>query len=345
MHQLDVKSAFLHGDLDERVYCQQPAGFIDDNHPDHVCLLSKSLYGLKQAPRAWFQTFSGHLLQLGFTTTRSDSSLFVLHQGSDTVYLLLYVDIILTTSSTTLLQRIIDNIKSSFVMKDLGPLHFFLGIQVQRSSKGFHLHQACYAADLLDHASMRNCKPASTPVDTKPKASANDVKPAIDVAFYRSIVSALQYLTLTRPDIAYAINQVCLQIHSPRDVHWSLVKRIMRYVCGTLSHGILIHAMPSTAMVAYSDANWVGCPDTRRSTSGYCVFLGDTLISWSSKRQTVVSRSSAEAEYRGVANAIAGCHWLRNLLRELHIDTKKATIIYCDNISVVYLSENPVHHR
>jgi hypothetical protein len=174
----------------------------------------------------------------------------------------LYVDdIVITASSTTLLQRIINNLKSSFAIKDLGPLHFFLGIQVQRSSKGFHLHQARYAADLLDHAGMRNCKPASTPVDTKPKASANDGKSATDAAFYRSIVDALKYLMLTHPDIAYVVNQVCLHMHAPRDVHWSLVKWILRYVCGTLSHGILIHATPSTTMVAYSDTDSAPRPD------------------------------------------------------------------------------------
>jgi hypothetical protein len=227
----------------------------------------------------------------------------------------LYVDdIVITASSTTLLQRIINNLKSSFAIKDLGPLHFFLGIQVQRSSKGFHLHQARYAADLLDRVGMRNCKPASTPVDTKPKASANDGKSATDAAFYRSIVDALKYLTLTHPDIAYVVNQVCLHMHAPRDVHWSLVKWILCYVCGTLSHGILIHATPSTTMVAYSDTDWARCPNTRRSTSGYCVFLCDTLISWSLKSQPIVSRSSAEAEYKGVANATAECRRLRNLL-------------------------------
>jgi hypothetical protein len=152
-------------------------------------------------------------------------------------------------------------------------------------------------------------------------------------------------LTLTRPDIAYAVNQVCLHMHSPCDVHWSLVKRILRYIRGTMSHGIHIHSSPSTAMVAYSDADWAGCPDTRRSTSGYCVFLGDTLVSWSSKRQTVVSRSSAEVEYRGVANAKVECRWLRHLLQELYVDVQKAIVIYCDNVSAVYLSHDPVHHR
>jgi hypothetical protein len=245
-----------------------------------------------------------------------------------------------------LLQHIIDNLKSSFAMKNLGPLHYFLGIQVRRSSKGFHLHQASYATNILECACMQNRKPTSTPFNTKPKASANDGKPGSVGAFYHSIVDALQYLMLTHPNIAYAVNQVCLHMHTLRDVHWSLIKRILWYVCRTLSHGILIHVTSSTIMVAYSDADWAGCHDTRCSTSGYCVFLGDTLISWSSKRQTDVSHSSAEAEYRGLTNTTIECRWLRNLLRELHVNIKKkATIVYCDNIYVAYLSENPVHHR
>jgi hypothetical protein len=263
VHQLDVTNAFLHGELSERVYCLQPAGFVDDHHPDHVCLLSKSLYGLKQAPRAWFQRFGAHLQHAGFRATRSDSSLFMYKHGADVAYLLLYVDdIILTASTLALLHRVVDGLKGTFAMKDLGPLHYFLGIQVRRHRHGFHLHQASYATDVLDHAEMLNCKPASTPVDTKPKTYAAVGTPATDAAFYRSIVGALQYLTLTRPDIAYAVNQVCLHMHSPCDVHWSLVKRILRYIRGTMSHSIHIHSSPSTAMVAYSDADWAGCLDT-----------------------------------------------------------------------------------
>jgi hypothetical protein len=311
-----------------------------------VCLLSKSLYGLKQAPRAWFQRFRGHLQQVGFTATQSDSSLFVYKHGDDMTYLHIYVDdIIMTTSTTALLQRLIDNLKRMFAMKDLGPLHFFLGIQVQRNRLGFHLHQGSYAADVLERAGMLNCKPTSTPVDTKPKASTADGHPATDAAFYRGIVRALQYLTLTCPNITYAVNQVCLHMHSACDVHWSLVKRILRYIWGSMSHGIHIHPLSSSAMVAYSDAGWVGCPYTRCSTSVYCVFLSDSLVSWSSKRQTVVSRSSAEVEYRGVANTTAECRWLRSLLRELHVEVPKATLIYCDNVSTVYLSQNLVHHQ
>jgi hypothetical protein len=134
-------------------------------------------------------------------------------------------------------------------------------------------------------------------------------------------------------------------MHQPRDVHWNFVKRILRYVRGTSGHGVLLRASTSTALTAYTDADWAGCPDTWRSTSGFCVFLGGALVSWSSKRQAVVSRSSAEAEYRGVANAAAECCWLRNLLCELHLPVDKASIIFCDNISAVYLSDNPVHHK
>nr|XP_020201093.2 uncharacterized mitochondrial protein AtMg00810-like [Aegilops tauschii subsp. strangulata] len=164
---------------------------------------------------------------------------------------------------------------------------------------------------------MLNCKLVPTPIDTKAKVSALDGSPAPDAAFYRSIVGALQYLTLTRPDLQYAVQQVCLHMHAPRDTHWNLVKRILRYIRGTTDLGLTLTASPSTDLVAYSDANWAGCPDTRRSTSGYCVYLGPSLISWSSKRQPTVSRSSAEAEYRVVANAVAECSWLRQLLQEL----------------------------
>ncbi|KAK1609948.1 hypothetical protein QYE76_033621 [Lolium multiflorum] len=194
---------------------------------------------------------------------------------------------------------------------------------------------------------MLNCNPAPTPVDTKAKLSASDGSLASDAPFYRSIVGALQYLTLTRPELQYAVQQVCLHMHAPRDAHWAAVKRILRYVCGTMGYGLSLHASPSTStdLVAYSDADWAGCPDTRRSTSGYCVYLGSSLVSWSSKRQPTVSRSSAEAEYRAVANAVAECTWLRQLLSELSCPVDKATVVFCDNVSAVYLSANPVHHR
>ncbi|WVZ85642.1 hypothetical protein U9M48_032542, partial [Paspalum notatum var. saurae] len=336
-HQLDVSNAFLHGNLSEQVYCQQPTGFVDPQRPKDVCLLSRSLYGLRQAPRVWFEHFTKH---------RADTSLFILHNGSDIAYLLLYVDdMILSASSPSLLQRIVTQLRHAFAVKDMGPLRYFLGTEVHRDRHGFFLNQAKYAAELLDRAGMSNCKIASTPADTKSKPSSDDGKLVADASDYRSLAGALQYLTLTRPDIAYAVQQVCLHMHAPRDVHMTMLKRILRYVKGTLHLGIQLCPVTTPSITAYSDPDWAGCPDTRRSTSGFCVFLGDSLISWSSKRQTTVSRSSAEAEYRAIANAVAECSWLRNLLGELKISLPKATVVFCDNVSAVYMSHNPVHHR
>lgn len=343
--QLDVSNAFLHGHLHEHVLCQQPTGFVDTARPDAVCLLDKSLYGLRQAPRAWFTRFAEFVVKLGFWATRSDSSLFVLRRGHDVAYLLLYVDdIVLTGSNNMLLQDIVDRLRGEFAVKDMGELSFFLGIDVQRTKEGFYLSQARYAEDILERAGMTNCKPAPTPIDAKSKFPAEG--PITDDAqSYRSLAGALQYLTMTRPDIAFAVQQACLHMHDPRVSHMTLLKRILRYVRGTTSHGLLLRASDDYSITAYSDADWAGCPDTRRSTSGFCIYLGDSLVSWSSKRQPTVSRSSAEAEYRAVANAAAECIWLRQLLGELHLDVAKATVIFCDNVSAVYMSSNPVHHK
>lgn len=261
-------------------------------------------------------------------------------------YLLLYVDdIVLTASDSTLLGTIISQLSGEFAMTDLGPLHHFLGITVTRDDSTLFLSQAQYSRDILHRATMSTCKPCNTPVDTSSKLSATDGVPLPDGTLYRSLVGALQYLTFTRPDISYAVQQLCLFMHAPRDTHLAFMRRLLRYIHGTLHLRLHISASSQTSLTAYSDADWGGCPDSRRSTSGYCIFLGDNLISWSSKRQATLSRSSAEAEYRGVANAVAEATWLRNLLLELHVPLQRATVVYCDNVSAVYLSGNPVQHQ
>ncbi|WVZ70821.1 hypothetical protein U9M48_019457 [Paspalum notatum var. saurae] len=337
-HQLDVSNAFLHGNLSEQVYCQQPTGFVDPQRPNDVCLLSRSLYGLRQAPRVWFEHFTKHVISLGFVQSRADTSLFILHNSSDIAYLLLYMDdMILSASSPALLQRIVTQLQHAFAVKDMGPLRYFLGTEVHRDRHDFFLNKAKYAAELLDRASMSNCKIATTPADTKSKPFSDDGKLIADASDYRSLAGSSSVPHPHTPDIAYAVRQVCLHMHAPRDTHMTMLKRILRYVKGTLHLGIQLCPVTTPSITAYSDADWAGCPDTRRSTSGFCVFLGDSLILWSSKRQTTVSRSSAEAEYRAIANA--------NLLGELKINLPKATVAFCDNVSAVYMSHNPVHHR
>ncbi|XP_060182800.1 uncharacterized mitochondrial protein AtMg00810-like [Lycium barbarum] len=303
IHQLDVKNAFLHGELKETVHMHQPVGFRDPTHLDYVCSLKKSLYGLKQAPQA----------------CKSDHSLFIYRKGIDMAYLLLYVDdIILTTLSDDLRKSIMTLLNSEFAMKDLGPLNYFLGIAVTRHAGGLFLSQKKHAEEIIERASMSSCRPSATPVDTKPKLSATSTSPFKDPSLYRSLAGALQYLTFTRPDISYAVQQICLFMHNPMEVYMNSLKRIVRYIKGTLDHGLHLYPSKPTTLISYTDADWGGCPDTRRSTSGYCVFLGDNLISWSAKRQATMSRSSAEAEYRGVANVVGESCWLRNLLLELH---------------------------
>ncbi|GJZ32751.1 ribonuclease H-like domain-containing protein [Tanacetum coccineum] len=220
--------------------------------------------------------------------------------------------VIKPSSSEILLQQIIRSLHQEFAMTDLGLLNYFLGISVTRDSSGLFLSQKKYVVEVLERAHMVNCNPSRTPIDTESKLRSDD-DPVSNPTLYRSLACSLQYLTFTRSDISYAVQQ--------------------------------LFSSSTTDLVAYSDADWADCPITRRSTSGYCVFLSNNLLSWSSKRQTTLSRSSAEAEYRGVANAVAETCWLRNLLLELHTPLSFATFVYCDNVSVVYLSCNLVQHQ
>ncbi|GJU78727.1 ribonuclease H-like domain-containing protein [Tanacetum coccineum] len=319
IHQLDVKNAFLHGQLSETVYMHQPPGFVDSSHPNYVCHLQRSLYELKQALWAWFQWFASFITRVGFQYSKTDTSLFVYHMGSDVAYLLLYVDeIILTASSTALLKRIITLLHSEFAMTDLGSLNDFLGISAQRSKSGLFLSQSKFAEEILERAHMQHCNPCKTPVDTESKIGSDG-----DPTLYRSL-------------------RICLYMHDPRDPHFFALKRILRYVRGTIDHGLQLHVSSISQLTAYADADWAGCHVTRRSTSVYCVFLGDNLLSCA-KRQVTLSRFSVEAEYRGVANVVAETAWLRNLLLELHAPLSTATLVYCDNVNVVYLQVRVLH--
>ncbi|XP_050875100.1 uncharacterized mitochondrial protein AtMg00810-like [Lathyrus oleraceus] len=213
-------------------------------------------------------------------------------------YIMLYVDdIILITSTQVLRQSIMSFLASEFAMKYLGPLSYFMGIAVSRHPDGIFLSQSTYASEIIERASMTSCKPSATPVDTKPKLSTSSGTSYEDSSLYRSLAGALKYLTFTQPDISYDVQQVCLHMHAPRTKHMLALKRILRYVQGTLHFGPHLPPSPITKLISYTDADWGGCPDTKRSTSGYCVFLGDNLISWSSKRQPTLFHSSVEVEY------------------------------------------------
>nr|GEY14967.1 ribonuclease H-like domain-containing protein [Tanacetum cinerariifolium] len=222
----------------------------------------RSLYGLKQALRAWFQRFAAYAARVGFHHSRCDTSLFIYRHGTDIAYLLLYVDdIVLTSSSIAFLQRIITSLHAEFSMTDLGPLNYFLCVSVTCDTSGMFLSQQKYATEVLERAGMLTCNPCRTPVDTDYKLSA-DGNPVSDPTLYRSLAGALEYLTFTRPDISYAVQEVCLFMHDPLEPYFSALKRILRYVRGTLSYGLQLYSSTTSTLVAYSDANWAGCPTT-----------------------------------------------------------------------------------
>jgi transposase InsO family protein len=346
IRQLDVSNAFLHGLLTEDVFMEQPRGFVDSAHPHHVCKLHKAIYGLKQAPRAWFTRLSQALFELGFHSSSVDTSLFIYFHSSVTLYLLVYVDdILITGTDTTVLHSIIKQLQSVFAMKDLGDLGFFLGMQAHRDSTGLHIRQSKYIIDLLHNSSMAGAKPYSAPSISGSKLSASTGDPLSDqdTTTYRQVVGALQYCTITRPDIAYSVNQLCQFMHSPTSDHWVAAKRVLRYLKGSVDHGLLFRK-GSLTLEAFCDSDWAGDPDSRRSTTGFGVFLGPCLVSWCAKKQPVVARSSTEAEYRALAVVTTEVYWLRMLLKDLRISLHVPPTIWCDNIGALALASNPVYH-
>ncbi|XP_026415820.1 uncharacterized protein LOC113311186 [Papaver somniferum] len=241
-------------------------------------------------------------------------------------------------------------LKQQFSKTDLGDLHFFLGIEAHRSSSGLHLSQTRYTLDILERVDLLTAKPVSTPIVVGTKMSAHDGTLFPDATLYRSLEGALQFLTMTRPDITYDVNQVCQFMHAPTDIHFLAVKRIFRYLKGTLGKGLFFRPSSSfqvsgsfyDTVYAYSDVDWAGNPDNRRSTAGTCVFVGPNLISWSSKKQPTVSRSSTEAEYRALALAAAEVIWILYLLKDLGLYIKQPPTLFCDNINATYMASNPV---
>jgi len=343
--QLDVTNAFLHGFLQENVYMIQPSGFTHPVFPNHVCHLQKSLYGLKQAPRAWFSRLSTRLLELGFTNSRADTSLFIYGEGPTKLFILIYVDdIIVTSPSSTLISSLISKLQGDFPIKDLGNLHYFLGVEVLKHNQGMFLSQRKYILDLLQKANMLSAKPVTSPMSSSTTLSLFDGEAFDDPSLYRIIVGSLQYLSLTRSDVSFAMNKVCQFLQHPTVNHWTAVKRILRYLKHTIFYGFLIRSNSNSQLHAYSDADWAGCPDDRRSTDGYCIFLGHNLISWSSRKQATVSRSSTEAEYRSLANTTAELQWLQSLLKELGVFLSSPPTLWCDNLGATYLTANPLFH-
>lgn len=347
VQQIDVNNAFLNDHLEEEVFMVQPPGF-EASDKSLVCKLNKALYGLKQAPRAWYERLTKALLQFGFCPSRCDPSLFTFSAQGARLFVLVYVDdILITGTSSQLISDLIHKLNAQFALKELGSLDYFLGIEVKRLKNGcLLLNQSKYIRDLLLKANMAESKGISSPMVASCKLSRFGTDTMADPHLYRSVVGALQYATLTRPDITYSVNKVCQFMSNPLETHWKAVKRILRYLKGTIYHGLLLRpAQPGAvfSLRAYCDSDWATDPDDRRSTSGSCIFFGPNLVSWSAKKQQLVSRSSTEAEYRSMANTTSELTWIQSLLCELNVPTHTPTLL-CDNLSAVMLSHNPILH-
>ncbi|GKC16770.1 retrovirus-related pol polyprotein from transposon TNT 1-94, partial [Tanacetum coccineum] len=314
IEQLDVNNAFLHGDLHEDVYMQVPQGYSHSLPPNTVCKLTKSLYGLKQANRQWFEKLTTFLISVGFKQSYVDTSLFILNKDGKFVTLLVYVDdILLVGNDKTIIQGIKANLNEKFSIKDLGPLHYYLGIEFFRNSKGLAITQKKYATDLITHAGLLHTKPSAIPLDPILKLTMTGGEPLQDPSLYRTLVGKLIYLTIIRPNLAFSAQALNQFLQRPTTLH---MKGLIK----------------------------ASCPFSRRSVTGYGIFLGSSLISWQSKKQLVISRSSTEAEYMALADTTCEVTWLKCLIKEFQVSISTLIPIMCDNASSIALASNPVHH-
>ncbi|XP_023735653.2 uncharacterized mitochondrial protein AtMg00810-like [Lactuca sativa] len=327
--QLDVNNAFLNGDLDEEVYMQLPQGYtpsaIHSANNTLVCKLHKSSYGLRQASRQWYSKFSSFLISQGFIQSKADYSLFYKGVGKNYVALLVYVDdIVLTGASISEINAIKESLSNTFKLKDLGKLQHFLGLEIARSAQGIFLSQRQYALKLLEDTDKLAAKPVQYPMEPACKTSNFEGLPLQDPASYRRLIGRLMYLTITRPDITYVA-----------------ATHLLKYLKLNPGQGLFLSSNSSLKIRAFSVSDWAGCSDTRRSMTGFCVFIGDSMVSWKTKKQTIVSRSSTEAEYRALAVTTTEIVWLHHLLTNFRVYQHDPTAIFCDNESAIQLALNP----
>lgn len=344
IYQMDVKNAFLYGDLKEEIYMVLPPGLSFCSSFD-VCKLKRSLYGLKQAPQAWFDTFKSILLQFSFKQSQYDSSLFLCKTFTGIVILLVYVDDIVITGINSVLIAPVKHLQALFHIKDRSPLTYFLGLEVHIASSGIFLHQHKYTQDLLHLAGLQDASSVDTPLEVNTKYHCEEGNLISDPTLFRQLVDSLNYLTITRLDISFAVQQVSQFMQKPHHLHLAAVHRIIRYLRGTSYRGLFFPADSPLRLVAYSDADWAGCPNTRRSVTGWCMFLGNSLISWKSKKQDRVSKSSTESEYHAMSAACSEIVWLRGLLAELGFSQSHPTPLHADNTSAIQIAANPVYHE
>lgn len=347
VHQMDVVTAFLNGHLDEEIYMEQPEGYIRPGEESLVCKLKKSIYGLKQSPRCWSKTFTEFMKNIGFKQSTSDPCVFV-RSRQELEILAVYVDdLILITESMESMEELKLALKKRYKMKDMRELSYILGISViqDKDKNCVFLHQKHYIEAVLQKYGMHDANPVATPADANVKLKRDDgVSKPVNPSTYQSMVGSLLYAAMaTRPDIAQAVSVVSKFNANPNVSHLTAVKRVLRYLKGTLNLALKYERSESGTLVGFSDADWAGDQDDRRSTTGNVFLLGGGAVSWLSKKQSTVALSTAEAEYVALSQAAQECTWLRRLLSDLGMDATPVVILE-DNQGAIAIAKNPVDH-
>jgi len=347
LHQMDVKTAFLYGSLEELVFMEQPEGF--ERGKGMVWQLNKALYGLKQSPRAWYKELDAALKSLGFTRTISDHSIYVRNSSEGLIIVGVYVDdLTIAAANVDTLARFKTEMSKRYEMKDLGELHFILGLQVKRdrSARTLHLSQKQYINTVLERFDMLGCKPAKSPLRSKTVMSLRkEGEEKADQARYLAAVGSLMYAMLgTRPDLAYPVGLLGRFASDPSVTHWDGVLSVFKYLKHTSDLGIT-YSGGCEQLDGYSDADFATSDvDRRRVTSGYVFRLWGGAISWQSKKQPSVSLATGDAEYVALAQAARELMWLRSIMTELGFSPSKPITLYGDNQASISIAKNPVGH-
>ena len=346
IYQLDVKSAFLHGELSEDVFVDQPKGYEEKGNEHKVYKLHKALYGLKQAPRAWFSRIEDYFTRQGFQKCISEHTLFIKQAGGRKILIVsVYVDdLIFTGDDEQMMLEFKESMMKEFDMTDLGKMRFFLGIEALQQRDGIYICQRKYATEVLKRFGMEDCKAVMSPMVPGYKAGQNEDSNRVDETYYKQMVGSLMYITTTRPDVMFAASFISRFMAKPKEIHLQAAKRVLRYLKGTVDYGIFYKKSGNQKLIAFTDSDYAGDIDDRRSTSGYVFLLSGGAISWSSKKQPIVTLSSTEAEFVAAAACACQAVWMRRILENLNHEQEGCTTLLCDNSSTIKLSRNPIMH-
>jgi hypothetical protein len=340
-----VKSAFLNGDLEEEVYMEQPEGFSLTDNPNYVCKLKKALYGLNQAPLASYYRLDKFLQEKGFKKCTVESNLYIKSEGDNLLVVLVYVDdIIFGCTNESSIQWFANSMQTKFEMSMIGELSYFLGLQVKQSSVGIFISQEKYLKEMLKKFQMEYSSTVITPMVVGCKLSKDDTSLDVDQRTYHSMIGSLLYITTSHPDIMKTVGMIGHFQSAPKQSHLVAVKRIFKYLKGTMTYGLRYLRNQNFQLTDYSDANWANFVDERKRTRGGAFFLGDSLVPWLSKKQGSISLSTIEAEYITSATCYTQILWMIQTLVDLKVTYTDPIPIHYDNTSAISVSKNPILH-